>query len=47
MRTLTVFNSISLDGYFTDAHGDMSWAHRGQDDEWAAFTTENASGDCC
>jgi dihydrofolate reductase len=41
---LTVFNSISLDGYFTDAHGDMSWAHRGADEEWAAFTSENASG---
>jgi dihydrofolate reductase len=39
-----VFNSISLDGYFTDAHGDMSWAHRGADEEWDAFTSENASG---
>jgi dihydrofolate reductase len=39
-----VFNAISLDGYFCDAHGDMSWAHRAADDEWDAFTTENASG---
>ena len=44
MRKLTVFNNVSLDGYFTDAHGDMSWAHR-QDPEWMAFTSENASGD--
>ena len=44
MRALRVFNSISLDGYFTDAHGDLSWAHERQDDEWQAFTSENASG---
>ncbi len=43
MRKLSVFNSVSLDGYFTDAHGDMSWAHR-EDDEWNAFASENASG---
>jgi dihydrofolate reductase len=27
MRQLRVFESISIDGSFTDAHGDMSWAH--------------------
>ena len=43
MRKLSVFNNVSLDGYFIDAHGDMSWAHN-QDPEWQAFTTENASG---
>jgi len=43
MPRLSVFNSVSLDGYFTDAHGDMSWAHR-QDDEWNAFAAENAGG---
>lgn len=43
MRRLTVFNAVSLDGYFVDAHGDMSWAHRGGDDpEWAAFVRGNA-----
>lgn len=26
MRRLRVFESISIDGYFTDAHGDTSWA---------------------
>jgi dihydrofolate reductase len=43
MRTLTVFNQVSLDGYFTDKNGDMSWAHK-QDAEWQAFTSANASG---
>ena len=43
MRTLSVFNNVSLDGYFTDAHGDMSWARK-EDPEWQAFVAENASG---
>ena len=34
---------MSLDGFFTDAKGDMSWAHK-QDPEWQAFVKENASG---
>jgi dihydrofolate reductase len=44
MRRLMVFNNISLDGYFTDANGDMSWAHKNSDEEWNKFTSENASG---
>lgn len=44
MARLTVFNSVSLDGCFTDAHGDMSWAHRGNDAEWNEFVSGNASG---
>lgn len=43
MRKLAVFNHVSLDGYFVDAKGDMSWAHK-QDPEWLAFMGENASG---
>jgi dihydrofolate reductase len=43
MRKLIVFNSISLDGYFTDANNDMSWAHK-NDPEWNEFTSENAQG---
>lgn len=43
MRRLVVFNQVSLDGYFVDADGDMSWAHK-QDAEWNAFTAENATG---
>lgn len=43
MAKLIVYNAMSLDGYFTDAKGDMSWAHK-QDPEWQAFMKENASG---
>jgi len=43
MRKLVVFDNISLDGYFTDAAGDMSWAHK-SDPEWIEFTSNNASG---
>ena len=42
MRKLLVFNSVTLDGYFTDQNGDMSWAHKQDDPEWNAFTAENA-----
>ena len=44
MRTLTVFNSVSLDGYFVDEHGDMSWAHQNPDAEWNEFVSGNAQG---
>jgi dihydrofolate reductase len=44
MRRIHAFTSISLDGFFTDATGDMSWAHR-HDEEWRAFSSGNASGD--
>ena len=45
MARVMVFNSISLDGYFTDAKGDMSWAHAGADDpEWQEFVAGNAQG---
>ncbi|MFL6576776.1 MAG: dihydrofolate reductase family protein [Povalibacter sp.] len=44
MRKLMVFNQVSLDGYFTDRAGDMSWAHR-RDPEWMKFQSENAGGD--
>jgi dihydrofolate reductase len=43
VRKLMVFNQVSLDGYFVDKAGDMSWAHK-QDAEWSAFAAENASG---
>lgn len=46
MRKLSVFNNVTLDGYFTDANGDMSWAHQGSDDaEFQAYTRSNASGE--
>ncbi|MHB8607488.1 MAG: dihydrofolate reductase family protein [Candidatus Acidiferrales bacterium] len=43
MRKLIVFNMVSLDGYFVDGKGDMSWAHK-NDAEWNTFVSENASG---
>ena len=45
MARVLVFNSVSLDGYFTDDKNDMSWAHKDpNDEEWNAFVSENASG---
>ena len=46
MRKLVVFNHVSLDGYFVDVNGNMSWAKSDQKDaEWNAFVAENAKGD--
>ncbi len=43
MARLVVFNQVSLDGYFVDMNGDMSWAHNAkQDPEWEAFVAANA-----
>ncbi|HMI92063.1 MAG TPA: dihydrofolate reductase family protein [Polyangiales bacterium] len=43
MAKVMVFNQISIDGYFTDARGDMSWAHKDDDDpEWKSFVEGNA-----
>ena len=44
MCKLAVFNAVSLDGYFADTKGDMSWAHK-QDPEWTAFVADNAKGE--
>jgi dihydrofolate reductase len=45
MRKLSVFNSVSLDGYFTDANNDYSFAHDGATDpEVMEFTKGNAKG---
>ena len=44
MRKLRVFESISIEGYFTDTNGDMSWAHAGREDtEFADWVSGNAS----
>ena len=46
MRTLRVFNSVSLDGYYTDADNDYGWAHKGANDpDLAEFTRGNAQGE--
>jgi dihydrofolate reductase len=44
MSKLRVFESISIDGYFTDASDDMHWAHAGREDaEFADWVGANAS----
>src|SRR5215813_15566954 len=43
MQQLIAFITTSLDGYFADASGDMSWAHK-SDPEWLEFVHGNASG---
>jgi dihydrofolate reductase len=44
MRRLTVFNSVTADGYFTGDNGDLSWAHK-QDPEWNSFVAENSESE--
>jgi dihydrofolate reductase len=45
MRKLSVFNSVSLDGYYTDPNNDNSFAHTDADDpELADFIKGNAQG---
>lgn len=45
MSRLNMFNSVTLDGYFTGENGDLSWAHGGMDDpEFGEFVSGNASG---
>lgn len=45
MRNLIVFNMVSLDGYFVDAKGDMSWAKNpAPDPEYQGFVEGNAQG---
>lgn len=45
MRRLAVFNSITLDGYFTGPNGDMRWAYGGlPDPDFDAYVAGNASG---
>lgn len=45
MQKLSVFNNISLDGYFVDSHGQMNFAqNQAPDPEWDAFIAGNASG---
>ena len=40
MSKLIVFNSVSVDGYFTDTKGDMSWAHQNDDSDEAKDQTD-------
>jgi dihydrofolate reductase len=45
MQKLVVFNSVSLDGFFTTADGDLSWMYKSpKDEEWHEFVAGNAKG---
>jgi len=41
MRRLSVFNNVTLDGFFTDRNSDLSWAHK-PDEEFNEFVEQNA-----
>jgi dihydrofolate reductase len=44
MRKLRVFESISIDGYFSDILGEIGWAHAGRNDaEFDEWVGENAN----
>ena len=43
MRRVIAFEQVSLDGYFVDANGGLSCAHK-QDPEWNEFAASNAGG---
>lgn len=45
MRKLTVFNQVSIDGYFRTPTGDIGWMHEQREDpEFKDFIAGNASG---
>ena len=40
---LRIFESISIDGFYTDLQGDIAWAHSGREDpEFGAWVGANA-----
>ena len=46
MGRLSVFDQVTLDGYFAGPDGDIGWAHGDADDaEWNDFVSGNASGE--
>ena len=46
MRKVSVFNQISIDGYFKTPSGDIRWMHQIDNDaEFMRFTNDNAAGE--
>ena len=43
MSKLSVFENVTLDGYFCGPNGDLSWAKQNVDEEWNKFVEENAT----
>jgi dihydrofolate reductase len=44
MQKLTVFENLSLDGYYVDRQGEMTWAKDDNDAEFNSFVSDNARG---
>jgi dihydrofolate reductase len=45
MQRLIAFENLSLDGYYVDRNGEMTWAKvDNKDEEFNAFTTQNVKG---
>ncbi len=44
MQSLTMFNHVTLDGYFCDARGSMEWAKQDDDPELAEFASAKSRG---
>jgi dihydrofolate reductase len=45
MQKLIAFENLSLDGYYVDRKGEMTWAKDDNDAEFNAFASENAQGE--
>jgi dihydrofolate reductase len=45
MQKLTVFENLSLDGYYVDRKDEMTWAKNDNDAEFNAFSSESAQGE--
>ncbi len=44
MQRVVVFENLSLDGYYVDSLGEMSWAKDDNDEEFNAYSSDNAKG---
>ena len=42
MKRLSVFNHISLDGFFAGPSGEIDWFQSAHDDEWNSYAREHA-----
>ena len=41
MARISTYTTVSIDGFFADSQGDMTWAHK-SDPEWQTYVTQNA-----
>lgn len=45
MNKLTVFNHVSVDGFFAGPNDDIDWFQSVHDDEWNRYTRQASVGD--